>query len=128
MNTITENTVYHHTVHVYYDDTDFSGVVYHANYLKYFEHAREHAIGQAELVRLWQEEGLGFAVYKVEMQFADGAQFGDELDIRSHCVRQGPFRLNWFHEVWRPDGEKAAVTGMVQLVCLNRERRLIPIP
>jgi tol-pal system-associated acyl-CoA thioesterase len=125
---VQENVTYHHTVNIYYDDTDFSGVVYHANYLKYFEHAREHAIGQEELARMWEEDGLGFVVYKVEMQFAEGAVFGDALDIRSHCVREGAFRLNWFHEVWRPGGSKAAVTGMVQLVCINRERRPVPIP
>ena len=34
-----------HTVRVYYEDTDFSGVVYHANYLKYCERAREHLLG-----------------------------------------------------------------------------------
>ena len=125
---VEENKVYHHTINVYYDDTDFSGVVYHANYLKYFEHAREHAIGQAELVRMFNEEGLGFAVYKLEMQFSDGAVFGDALDIRSYCVKESAYRLNWFQEVWRPNGTKAAVSGMVQLVCLNKDGRLVPIP
>lgn len=125
---VEENKTYHHTVNIYYDDTDFSGVVYHANYLKYFEHAREHAIGQTELVRMWDEEGLGFVVYKAEMQFSEGAVFGDELDIRSYCVKEGPFRLNWHHEVWCPGGTKAAVKGVVQLVCINKDRRLVPIP
>ena len=53
-------TVYELDVEVYYDDTDFSGVVYHANYLKYMERAREHMLGRAELVRLYQEEGHAF--------------------------------------------------------------------
>ena len=125
---IEENKVYHHTINVYYDDTDFSGVVYHANYLKYFEHAREHAIGQEKLVQMWHEEGIGFAVYKVEMKFSDGAVFGDALDIRSYYVKESAFRLNWFQEVWRPEGTKAAVSGMVQMVCLDRNGRLVPIP
>ena len=77
---------------------------------------------------MWEEDGLGFVVYKVEMQFAEGAVFGDILDIRSRCVPEGPFRLNWHHEVWRPEGQKAAVKGIVQLVCVNKERRLVPIP
>jgi acyl-CoA thioesterase FadM len=62
------------------------------------------------------------------MKFTEGSVFGDVLDIRSHCVQEGAFRLNWFHEVWRPGGTRAAVTGMVQLVCINRERRPVPIP
>ncbi|MBW2548816.1 MAG: thioesterase, partial [Deltaproteobacteria bacterium] len=43
---------YVHPVQIYYEDTDHSGVVYHANYLKYFERAREHIFGVDELVRL----------------------------------------------------------------------------
>lgn len=125
---IEENQVYHHDINIYYDDTDFSGVVYHANYLKYFEHAREHAIGQEKLVHMWNEEGLGFAVYKIEMQFAEGAVFGDTLNIRSYYVMESKFRLNWFQEAWRPGGTKAAVSGMVQMVCLNRDGRLVPLP
>ncbi|MBT6176177.1 MAG: thioesterase, partial [Deltaproteobacteria bacterium] len=47
---------YHaHPVQIYYEDTDLSGVVYHANYLKYFERAREHLIGPTELARLYNE-------------------------------------------------------------------------
>ena len=125
---IEENKVYHHTINVYYDDTDFSGVVYHANYLKYFEHAREHAIGQDKLVQMWNEDRIGFAVYKVEMKFSEGAVFGDALDIRSYYVKESAFRLNWFQEVWRPEGTKAAVSGIVQMVCLDRNGRLVPIP
>lgn len=43
-------------VQVYYEDTDHSGVVYHADYLKYFERARESVIGP---VALWKEKGPG---------------------------------------------------------------------
>ena len=46
-----------------YADTDRSQVVYHANYLKYFERAREGVIGPEALVTLWKDKGLGFAVY-----------------------------------------------------------------
>ena len=43
-------------IQIYYEDTDFSGVVYHANYLRFFERAREHILGADELVRLWRDE------------------------------------------------------------------------
>ncbi len=125
---VEENKIYRHTVHIYYDDTDFSGVVYHANYLKYFEHAREHAIGQEKLVRMWDVDGIGFAVYKIEMQFTEGAVFGDALEIRSYYVKESKFRLNWFQEAWRLNGKKAAVSGVIQMVCINKDGRLVPIP
>lgn len=116
------------TVQVYYEDTDHSGVVYHANYLKYFERAREHVIGTEELSRLWHEEGTGFAVYKIEIGYHDGAIFGDTLEIRSNWEKDGDYKLIWYHEAWRPEGARAAVKARLELVCLNREKRPIPIP
>lgn len=120
--------VYHLEVQVYYEDTDHSGVVYHANYLKYFERAREHVIGTRELSRLWHEEGIGFAVYRIEIGYFDGAVFGDTLDIRSTCRKDGEYKLIWTHEAWKPEGRKAAVKATLELVCLDRAKRLMPIP
>ena len=64
-------------VSIYYEDTDFSGLVYHANYLKYCERAREHLLGRDRLVRMWSETGMGFVVYRAELQFREPARFGD---------------------------------------------------
>ncbi|MBI9085310.1 MAG: YbgC/FadM family acyl-CoA thioesterase [Desulfobacterales bacterium] len=115
-------------VQIYYEDTDHSGVVYHANYLKYFERAREAVIGAPELVRLWKEDGLGFAVYKADIGYFDGAEFGDLLDIRTIFERESDYRLIWHQEAWRPDGTKPAVRAVIHLVCLDRGKRLRPIP
>lgn len=119
---------YHLSVQIYYEDTDHSGVVYHANYLKYFERARETLIGTDALVKLWEEDGIGFSVYKVSMGFFDGATFGDRLDIRTTVEQDGKFRLIFQHEAWRPNGKKPAVTAVVEMVCLDRNRQLKPIP
>ncbi len=119
---------YHHPVQVYYEDTDHSGVVYHANYLKYFERAREGVIGPGALVALWKEKGLGFAVYKADVQFMDGAEFGDTLDIVSTVRKDSDYRLVWQQEVWRPGAGKAAVKAEIHLVCVDREKNLKPIP
>lgn len=123
-----EQTVFRHSVQVYYEDTDFSGVVYHANYLKYFERAREEVIGPDELVRLWNEEGLGFAVYRADVSFNDGAEFGDELEIRSTFRKDSAYRQIWRQEAWRPGADKAAVSADIHLVCIDRNKKLTPIP
>ncbi len=119
---------YRFEVQIFYEDTDHSGVVYHANYLKYFERAREAVIGAQQLVQLWNEEGLGFAVYRAKIDYLDGAQFGERLEIRSTFNRESDYRLIWQQEAWRPGAVKAAVRAEVHLVCLDRERRLHPIP
>jgi YbgC/YbaW family acyl-CoA thioester hydrolase len=91
----------HFAVQIYYEDTDHSGLVYHANYLKYFERAREHLLGPRELVRLLEAEGIGFVVYKCEMTFKEGAVFGDVLDIRSTPRIESPFRVVFQQDVYR---------------------------
>lgn len=114
-------------VSVYYEDTDHSGVVYHANYLKYFERAREHVLGREELTRMYREEGLGFVVYKAEMTFHEGAVFGDELEVRTTIDVESPYRAVFHQAVWKPDGKKPMVDSHIQLVCVEGTK-LVPLP
>ncbi len=114
-------------VQVYYEDTDHSGVVYHSNYLKYFERAREDVIGIDTLKKLWHEEGIGFAVYKLTVNYREGAVFGDKLEIRSTWINESEYRTVWKQEAWRENGSKAAVSAEIELVCLDRNKKLIPI-
>ena len=113
-------------VQIYYEDTDHSGVVYHANYLKYFERAREHVLGTRELVRLLREEGIGFVVYKCEMTFKEGAVFGDALEVRSTARMESAYRVVFQQDVYR--GDKLLVAGMVQMVCIDANKTLVPVP
>lgn len=120
---------YHcHPMQIYYEDTDLSGVVYHANYLKYFERAREHLLGVDELVRLYYDDGIGFVVYKAELTFKDGARLGDSLEIRTIANAQSEYRAVFNQSVWRPGGKQALVEGVVQLVCVDKDNRLVPLP
>jgi acyl-CoA thioester hydrolase len=117
-----------HLVQIYYEDTDFSGVVYHANYLKYFERAREHLIGVDELVRLFREDGIGFVVYKAELTFREGAVHGDTLEIRTRVSVGSEYRAVFHQEVWRAGGKSALVVGTVELVCVDPSNKLVPLP
>jgi YbgC/YbaW family acyl-CoA thioester hydrolase len=123
-----ESIPYHLSIQIYYEDTDHSGVVYHANYLKYFERAREHVIGTDELVRLWKEEGLGFAVYKADLVYSEGVEFGETIDIRSTYKLDSDYRMIWSHAAWRKGGKKPAVSCELHLVCLDKNKKLIAIP
>ena len=68
-----------------------SGVVYHANYLKYFERARSTSPRHFSAGKLFQDQGIGFVVYK-QSHLQKGAQFGDHIRIETN-VEQGVFRL-----------------------------------
>lgn len=117
-----------HPVSVYYEDTDFSGLVYHANYLKYFERAREHFLGREHLVRMWQDEGIGFVVYKADMTFREGARFGDELEIRTTVDLQSDYRAVFHQAAWKPGGKQAMVESQIHLVCVDKNNKLIRLP
>lgn len=119
---------HHHAVQIYYEDTDLSGVVYHANYLKYFERAREHLLGPDKLVELWENDGVGFVVYKCEMTFKEGAKLGDTLDIRTRVTMESAYRAIFDQKVYRQGSDKVMVEGIVQLVCVDAEQKLVAIP
>jgi len=120
--------IFHHPVQIYYEDTDHSGVVYHPNFLKYFERAREHVIDSDKLAKLWAEKGLGFAVYKANMIFQDGVEFAEVCDVRTSYKFDGKYKTLWRQELWRPNATKAAVIADIEMVCLDKEKRLQPIP
>ena len=116
------------SVQVYYEDTDHSGVVYHANYLKYFERARENVLGARWLYELWENQGLGFAVYKADVTYHEGARFSDILEIRSRYTIDGAYRAIWEQSAWKTNANKPAVTALLHLVCINREMKLQKLP
>ena len=69
-------------VRVYYEDTDVAGIVYHANYLRFFERGRtewlrELGIDQTVLI----EQGLAFAVTKMNIDYLKPARFNDLLEV-----------------------------------------------
>ena len=118
-----------HSIYMYYEDTDLSGFVYHANYLKYFERAREHLIGIQYLRHLY-DTGVHFVVSKAELTFKSPAMHSDELVIetvgsysKSPAI---PFKQQAF--VYR-DGKKVLIAeGTVTIVTLNAKNRPIRLP
>lgn len=115
-------------VRVYYEDTDLSGSVYHANYLKFFERAREHYIGPERLARLYEEEGLGFVVYEMEVSFRRGASLSDRLEIRSAAEVQSDYRAVFEQDAWPIEGSSPLVEATIELVCVDDEGELVELP
>ena len=81
-------------VRIYYEDTDFSGNVYHAAYLKFFERGRTEflrdlGIHHYELA----EQGIAFAVRSMELDFIAAARIDDQLMVRTIVVESTGVRL-----------------------------------
>ena len=73
------------SVRVYYEDTDIAGVVYHANYMRYFERARTEWLRHLGLSqeKLLAEHGLKFVVRRATLDFAAAARLDDQIG-RAH--------------------------------------------
>ena len=115
-------------VQIYYEDTDFSGVVYHANYLRFFERAREHVLGAGELVRMWRDEQKGFVVYKATQQFKEGAVFGDIVEIRSIARMESEYRVVFDQKAVRKSDGRLLVDASIEMVFIDANRNPVPVP
>jgi acyl-CoA thioester hydrolase len=115
-------------VSIYYEDTDFSGLVYHANYLKYCERAREHVLGRDALVALYRDHGIGFVVYKAELSFKEGAKFGDDLEVRTTVELQSDYRAVFQQPIYRVGSDSVLVDVQIHLVTVDRHNKLTRLP
>lgn len=106
-------------VRVYYEDTDAGGVVYYANYLKFFERCRTEwmrvaGYGQAQLA---SEAGIGFVARKASCEYLKPARLDDELVVGLEVERLTRVRVVFRQHVRRGDDE--LVTGSVEIACVN---------
>lgn len=121
-------------VKIYFEDTDCTGVVYHSNYLKYYERAREHVLGQHILVDIYNTTGKVFVVTRIENTFKEGARHGDNLEVRTIPVIESDWRLSFKQSVWRiadnsnSHDDKLLVSGKVEMVCINKLMEMTKLP
>ncbi|MCK4777591.1 MAG: YbgC/FadM family acyl-CoA thioesterase, partial [Actinomycetia bacterium] len=105
---------------VYYHDTDSGGVVYYANYLKYFEEARtEYLSGQGIDLKELSKEGVIFAVRAVKVNYRAPARYGDTLEISTQLTKVGGASLEFVQEV--KVGNRLLVMAQTSLACINRD-------
>jgi acyl-CoA thioester hydrolase len=112
---------------IYYHDTDCGGVVYYANYLKYFEEGRTEYMRERgfELKEL-ADKGFLFVVKKVDIEYKAPARYADTLEITTKITQVRNVSLEFLQEVKRED--KALVLASTVLVCIDANFRPTPIP
>ena len=116
-------------VRVYYEDTDFTGVVYHANYLRYFERGRSdflrlRGISHTELRA--RAEPIAFVVRHMDIDFAKAARVDNALVVHTAYDRQAGARILVRQRIER-DGELVAAAA-VQVVCIRLDGRPVKPP
>jgi acyl-CoA thioester hydrolase len=126
------NSRHHMQVRVYYEDTDFSGIVYHANYLRFMERGRtnhlrlmgaeQHALyAQAES----EAPGFAFVVRSMQIDYLRPARMDDVLDIVTWPVAVKGASITLAQEVRR--GVELLVKAEVKVAFIS-EGRAHPIP
>jgi acyl-CoA thioester hydrolase len=113
-------------VRVYYEDTDFSGAVYHAAYLHFFERGRTEflraeGIHHSELAR----EGIAFAVRSMEIDFPRAAHIDDLLMVETTVAEVSGARLVLDQTISR-GGELIATAGVVVVAVRDGKAARLP--
>lgn len=111
-------------VRVYYEDTDFTGVVYHGNYVRYFERGRSdflRVVGVSHAALLGREDQAAFTVVRMEIDFRKPARIDDGLTVRSSCNRAKGPRLYFDQKIMR--GEDLLAQAVVEVACIDMSGR-----
>ena len=113
-------------VRIYYEDTDAGGVVYYANYLKYFERCRSEwlrAIGhhQADLLR---DPGIAFVVRNVSIEYLRPARLDDQVVVGLEVEKISRAQIFFRQLIRRADdavegGWQELVCAAIHIACVN---------
>jgi len=106
-------------IRVYYEDTDAGGVVFYANYLKFFERARTEmlrAMGyeQDELIA---NEGIIFVVRSVQVDYLRSARFNEQIQVSAEVTFAKKASLTFEQTITR--GDDVLCTSVIRIACLD---------
>jgi acyl-CoA thioester hydrolase len=117
-------------IRVYYEDTDFTGMVYHANYLRFFERGRSDFLRDAGVSHqnlLARETPAAFTLTNVEVDYKRAAKVDDLLTIRTRCLGVKGVRMFFQQSCLR--GEDVIAEGRITAVMIHTDGRpMRPIP
>jgi acyl-CoA thioester hydrolase len=126
---MTKDRVVETTVRVRYAETDAMGVVYHTNYLIWFE------VGRGEFMRQkggdyadFEAQGFYLPVSEMDARFIAPARYGDLIIIRTWAEELRSRSLTWAYEVVMQETGQVLVTGRTRHICTDREGRVKVIP
>jgi acyl-CoA thioester hydrolase len=116
-------------IRVFYEDTDFTGIVYHANYLKFVERGRTNflrllGINHSELIN--SNELKYFVVYKMNSKFLGTSTIDDILEVRSILIGIEGVRLKIDQDIYK--GEKKVFSANIELVLLDKNSKPMKFP
>jgi len=116
-------TPFRHTLRVYWEDTDAGGVVFYANYLKFFERARTEwlrSLGFAQQ-RLRTDTGAIFVVADTSVRYLSPARLDDQLEVTVQPQDIGRASMVVQQQAWRDDAGTPVLLaeGSIRIGCVD---------
>ena len=115
---------HHLAVRVYYEDTDFTGLVYHGNYVRYFERGRSdflRLLGAGHASLLAREDPAAFVIQRMEIDFKRPARIDDALTVVTRYEHLKGARLDATQRIER--GGELLCTAKVNAACIDLKGR-----
>lgn len=116
-------------IKIYYEDTDAGGVVYYANYLRYFERARTEFMNARGIdIVEWAKKGIQFVVVNAEIDFKSPVKLGETIKVNTTISEVKGATLTFNYVVNEKVTGRIIVSGKTRMACVNKELRPIRIP
>jgi tol-pal system-associated acyl-CoA thioesterase len=114
---------------VYLEDTDAQGIVYYANYLRYFERGRSEILESLGIPmdRVAQPESR-LVVYEVRVKFRQPARLGDRIEVLTSMHRASEYRLVFRQQIRRLGEDEPLVSGEIDVVTIDQTGALKELP
>jgi acyl-CoA thioester hydrolase len=117
------------TVRVRYAETDKMGVVYHSNYLVWFEIGRTDWLRETGWTyRSMEEEGIQLPVIEAHCEYRQAARYDDEIDIRTRAKKLSVVRVQFDYEAARRTDGVVLATGYTVHATIDRSGRAMRMP
>ena len=114
---------------VYLEDTDAQGIVYYANYLRYFERGRSEILESLGIpMDRVARPDCRLVVYEARIKFRRPAFLGDRIEVVTSMQRTSEYRLIFRQQIRRRGEDEALVSGEVDVVAIDQDGTLKELP
>ena len=112
-------------IQIYYEDTDCGGVVYYANYLKFYERARTDYLSSIELhPKNLMARGIMFAVVSAQVNYLKPSRYGDTIVIESFIPEVSKASFTFGYKVFNKASNELINEGSTKIVAVDRDMKV----
>ena len=114
---------------VYLEDTDAQGIVYYANYLRYFERGRSEILESLGIpMGQVAQPDCRLVVYEIRVKFHRPVFLADRIEVVTSMLRESEYRLSFRQLIRRQGEDEALVSGEVDVVAIDQNGTLRELP